>query len=125
MPTFHGEEEGHDRCRCGEYDGDRHEGHAQDPRPTGPLGWGCGTLPGSAWVLLTYRAFPARSRLHLPYGVPQNVRFCLGVPGVQVAPLLFGGPYMGVVGGAFELDLTARVPAEKADARVELGIVGR
>src|ERR687886_1038187 len=71
------------------------------------------------------QSIPLPSRLHLPYGGPQNVRFFPGVPGIQATPLLLGDPRIGVVGGAFEADLAARVAGEKTDPCVELGIVGR
>src|SRR5215204_6247372 len=62
---------------------------------------------------------------HLPYGLPQNVRFFVGVPGVQAAPLLLGRPDVGVVGEAFETDLGARMPGQEADASVEFGVMRR
>src|SRR5919199_1692196 len=74
------------------------------------------------WRLLS---IPPPSRLHLPYGGPQNVRFFPGVPSIQATPLLLGDPRIGVVGGAFEADLATRMAGEETDPCVELGIVGR
>src|SRR5215204_4450013 len=62
---------------------------------------------------------------HLPYGLPQNVRFFVGVPGVQAAPLLLGRPDVGVVREAFETDLGTHMPGQEADASVEFGVMRR
>src|SRR5215212_4650117 len=49
------------------------------------------------------------SCLQRSHRIPEGVHLLLGVPGCQAAPLLFGSPRVGVMGGIFEPDLTSRV----------------
>src|SRR5215218_5143703 len=60
-------------------------------------------MTSNSFKLILYRFLNAivPSTPHLPYGFPQNVRFFVGVPGVQAVPLLLGRPDVGVVRVAF------------------------
>src|ERR687898_3080299 len=83
---------------------------SQGPRP----------LPARCWSL----SVPSRLRVYPPHRFPQVARLFARIPGTERTPLGFVDPTVVIVGDVFEADFAARVPGEKADAGVELGVVG-
>src|SRR5829696_2517058 len=65
-----------------------------------------------------------RSSLHLPYGLPEYVRFLPRIPGTQRTPTGFRDPHVAVVGRGLRLYLSPGMPGQKTHAGVELGIAG-